>query len=79
MVATVWFSISGPAGLPKDIAEKMNTEINRAIEAPGVQERLTRDGLVADPMTLDAFNKFIVSEMATWKPALAHAGLLGKE
>ena len=79
MVSTTWFSISGPAGLPKDIAEKMNTEINRAIEAPGVQERLTRDGLVADPMTLDAFNKFIVSEMATWKPALEHAGLIGKE
>ena len=25
MVATLWFSISGPADLPKDIAEKINT------------------------------------------------------
>ena len=35
LVATTWFSISGPADLPKDIIEKVNREINRAVQAGG--------------------------------------------
>ena len=46
MVATTWFSISGPANLPKDIAEKVNHEITRAVATPDVQARLQRDGLI---------------------------------
>jgi tripartite-type tricarboxylate transporter receptor subunit TctC len=79
MVATLWFSISGPAGLPKDIVEKVNGEINRAVQTPDAQARLHRDGLIADPMSVEEFNKFIDTEVATWKPALELSGLLGKE
>jgi tripartite-type tricarboxylate transporter receptor subunit TctC len=79
MVATLWFSISGPAGLPKDIVEKVNGEINRAVQTPDAQARLRRDGLIADPMGVEEFNKFIDTEVATWKPALELSGLLGKE
>ena len=78
VVATTWFSISGPAGLPKDITEKVNHEINRAVQTPEVQARLRRDGLIADPMSVEEFNKFIDAEVATWKPALELSGLLGK-
>jgi tripartite-type tricarboxylate transporter receptor subunit TctC len=35
VVATTWFSISGPANLPKDITEKVNREIARAVSNPG--------------------------------------------
>ena len=31
VVATTWFSISGPANLPKDITEKINREIVEAV------------------------------------------------
>lgn len=79
MVATLWFSLSGPAGLPKDIVEKVNHEINRAVRTPEVQARLRRDGLIADPMSVEEFNKFIDAEVATWKPALELSGLLSKQ
>ena len=47
-VTTVWFSISGPAGLPKDITQKMNKDIVAAMQTPEVQARLRqRDGMVA--------------------------------
>ena len=48
VVATTWFSISGPANLPKDITDKMNREIIRAVSKPDVQARLRQDGLIAE-------------------------------
>ena len=62
--------LSGPANLPKDIAEKVNAEINRAVQTPEVQARLRRDGLIADPMSVEEFSKFIDAEIAIWKPML---------
>jgi tripartite-type tricarboxylate transporter receptor subunit TctC len=78
MVALLWFSLSGPAHLPRDITEKVNTEINRAVKLPEVEARLRRDGLIADPMSVEQFNKFIDAEMVIWKPGLERAGLIGK-
>jgi len=78
LVTTLWFSISGPAGLPRNIVEKVNAEINRAVQLPEVEARLRRDGLIADPMSVEEFNKFIDAEYAIWKPGLERAGLIAK-
>jgi tripartite-type tricarboxylate transporter receptor subunit TctC len=78
MVALLWFSLSGPAHLPKDIVEKVNAEINRAVQTPEVAARLQRDGLIADPINVEEFNQFIDAETATWKPVMERAGLIGK-
>src|SRR3954464_1722660 len=40
LVATVWFSISGPKGLPEDIVQRLNAEIRRALETSEVRDRL---------------------------------------
>ena len=78
IVANIWFSISGPAGLPNDIVQKVNREMVRAMAKPEMQQRLRQDGLVADPMTVEQLKAFIQSEQARWKPALERAGLVGK-
>jgi tripartite-type tricarboxylate transporter receptor subunit TctC len=78
MVATLWFAISGPANLPKAITEKVNAEINRGMQLPETQARLRRDGLIADPMSVEQLNKFVDSEVATWKPVMERTGLIGK-
>jgi tripartite-type tricarboxylate transporter receptor subunit TctC len=78
MVALLWFALSGPAHLPKDIVEKVNAEINRAVRSPEVAARLRRDGLIADPMSVEEFNTFIDAEAAIWKPIMERAGLLAK-
>ena len=35
VVATNWFALAGPAGLPADIVRKVNREINVAMAKPG--------------------------------------------
>jgi tripartite-type tricarboxylate transporter receptor subunit TctC len=78
LVSTTWFSLSGPAGLPKDIVDKVNREVVRAMDKPEVQERLRRDGMIALPMSAEEFGRFIDEEAARYKPAIERAGLVGK-
>jgi tripartite-type tricarboxylate transporter receptor subunit TctC len=78
VVATTWFSISGPANLPKDITDKMNREIIRAVSKPEVQARLRQDGLIAETMSADGLKSYILEETARWKPVLDELGLIGK-
>jgi tripartite-type tricarboxylate transporter receptor subunit TctC len=78
VIATTWFSISGPANLPKDVTEKVNREIARAVSNPEAQARLRRDGLIAEIMSVDELSKYIDAETARWRPVLDQLGLIGK-
>jgi tripartite-type tricarboxylate transporter receptor subunit TctC len=78
LVATTWFTISGPAKLPADIVEKMNREIIRAVSKPEVQQRLRHDGLVSETMSVAELKAYIDAETARWKPVLEQVGLIGK-
>ena len=78
LVATTWFTISGPAKLPPDIVAKMNREIVAAVSKPEVQQRLRHDGLIAEAMSVEQFKAYIDAETARWKPVLEQAGLIGK-
>jgi tripartite-type tricarboxylate transporter receptor subunit TctC len=78
VASTVWFSLSGPAGLPDDIVQKVNREIARAMTAPAAQERLRKLGFVAEGMTVDDFNALVARETARWKPVIEKLGLVGK-
>jgi tripartite-type tricarboxylate transporter receptor subunit TctC len=78
LVGTTWFSLSGPAKFPVDIAEKINAEVARIVALPDVQARLRRDGFIAQPMSRADFTKFVGEEAARWKPLVVKAGLAGK-
>ena len=78
LVGTTWFSLSGPAKLPAEITEKLNSEIGRIVALPDVQARFRRDGFIAQPMSPAAFTKYVGDEAARWKPLVEKAGLAGK-
>ena len=73
-----WFSLSGPPGLPAAIAERLNAEVARIVTMPDVAQRLNRDGLIPEPMSMTNFKSFIDSETARWTPVLHQVGLAGK-
>jgi len=78
IVSTVWFSLSGPAGLPDGIVRKVNREIVRAMNKPEAQERLRQGGLIAQPMSVEEFGAYIAGETARWKPVIERIGLVAK-
>ena len=74
MVATTWFSISGPSGLPKEIVERLNREIVKALDAPEVKKRMAQEGMDVVAMDAPAFAKFVEDELARWTPMVKASG-----
>ena len=74
LVATVWFSLSGPANLPADIVERLNAEVNRALELPEVRERLKPEGIVPSRLGAGEFSAFVADELRRWGPVVRASG-----
>ncbi len=75
LVTTNWFALAGPAGLPREIVEKVNREVVKAMARPEVQEHLRRDGLISEPMDARQFDAFVSGEVAKWTPVVKQLGL----
>lgn len=74
--SAIWFSLSAPAGLPKDIADKVNREVAKGMTSAAVNQKMLEQGMITEAMTQDQFKALIDSEHARWKPVLEKAGLI---
>ncbi len=70
LVVTTWYGLSGPAGLPKDIVDKLNREVNKAMELPSVQKQLAQEWVQTKAMTSAEFTQFMTDEVNKWVPAV---------
>jgi tripartite-type tricarboxylate transporter receptor subunit TctC len=68
LFATVWFSLSGPAGLPPPIVSKLNAEVRDILKLPDVRRRLESDGVEPNDLDAAAFTAFVRAEIARWAP-----------
>ncbi len=75
LVATNWFGLAGPAGLPDEIAQKVNRAINAGMATPASQERIRQEGMIAKPMDVAAYQAFVKHEAVRWKPVILKAGI----
>jgi tripartite-type tricarboxylate transporter receptor subunit TctC len=68
LIASAWFALSGPANLPREIVDRVNAEVVKAVHAPELQSRFRKEAI--DTKTLDAegFTAFFKSEAARWAP-----------
>jgi tripartite-type tricarboxylate transporter receptor subunit TctC len=78
LTTTTWFSLSGPANLPRPLAERLNREVIAMQKKPDVAARIARDGMIAEGMSIDAFGQFIADETKRWGPVIEAAGLVQK-
>ena len=63
---TAWFGIVGPAGMPKDVVDKLNAATTQVLKAPDMKERLATIGLTPMPMAPEPFKGFIATEIVKW-------------
>ncbi|WP_426958995.1 Bug family tripartite tricarboxylate transporter substrate binding protein [Muricoccus radiodurans] len=66
LVATNWFGISGPAGLPPEAAQAMNAALVAGINTPAMTERLAELGAPPNRMTSAEYAALIASEVPRW-------------
>jgi len=74
IVATVWFSLSGPAGVPPEIVEKLNAEVRRALELSDVRAKMRHEGIVPNRLDAKEFTAFVTDELRRWGPIVRASG-----
>jgi len=69
-----WFGMFAPAGTPQDIVEKVAAEVRKAMQDPGVLDRVDKIGAFPAASTPAEFRKFIQSELKNYgeQAKLAH-------
>ena len=71
-----WLGLMAPAGTPKPIIARLNTELRAALESPEVKQHLEqRTGSIVDPTTVEEFEVFMRDQSALWKKRISDAGI----
>jgi tripartite-type tricarboxylate transporter receptor subunit TctC len=70
-----WFGIGAPKNTPKEIVDKLNSEINAGLADPKLSARLIDLGGVPMLVTPAEFGKFIADETEKWGKVVKFAGL----
>ncbi len=74
-----WYGLVGPAGIPRDITQKISTEVSRMIATQEVRERLLREGAVPIGSTPEAFSAFLAQDQAKWARVIKAANIKPSE
>jgi tripartite-type tricarboxylate transporter receptor subunit TctC len=69
-----WTAFFAPAGMPQDLVNRLNAEINRALSTPDVQEKLAQLGLEWKANTSGEFAAFLREEVQKWSKAVRDSG-----
>ncbi len=72
--ATAWFGIGMPRGTPRDVIDKMNAEVNRALADPKMRERLAELGGKPIPGTPEDFGRVMQHEIEKWAKVVTASG-----
>jgi tripartite-type tricarboxylate transporter receptor subunit TctC len=72
--ATAWFGIGMPKGTPREVIDKLNAEVNRALADPKMRERLAELGGKPIAGTPEDFGRVIAAETAKWEKVVTASG-----
>ena len=73
--ASSWFGLLAPAGTPKEIVMRLNTEAMKALRIRDVHEMLVRQGMDPAGSTPAEFDAYLRSEIAKWTRVVKEAGI----
>ena len=62
-----YYGILGPKGLPKDVVDKINAGVRKALEDPAVKKRIEDTGSLVIGNTPEQFAEQIKAELAVYK------------
>jgi len=72
--AVIWLGMMAPAGTPEAIVNRLNSEINKIVNAPDVKATWAKQGAVAMSMTAPAFTKYVADDVAKWATIVKVSG-----
>jgi tripartite-type tricarboxylate transporter receptor subunit TctC len=72
--ATTWFAVFAPAGTPRDVVARVNTEMQRVFKLPEVVDKLKTLGLEPWISTPEELASYQASEITKWAKVVKESG-----
>ena len=73
--AGTWAALFGPARLPPEIAQRMNKELNAAMNRPDVREKIAAQGFELSGSTPEELGAYLQDQLQAWGRAFNEAGM----
>ena len=73
--ASLWYGFVGPARMPPEIVQRLNTEIAAILAQPDTREKLASQGVDARSTTPDEFARILTADVARWAKVVQKLGL----
>jgi tripartite-type tricarboxylate transporter receptor subunit TctC len=73
--ATLWLGIMAPTGTPKDVVERLNSEISKTIAKPAIRDAWAKQGAVPMTMTSAQFETYLKGDIEKWAKVIQQAGI----
>ena len=73
--AGLWYGFVGPARMPPEIVQRLNTEIAAILALPDTREKLASQGVDARSTTPEEFARILASDVARWAKVVQKLGL----
>ncbi len=70
-----WYGMVGPAGLPREVLDRINRVAVEAMSDPSIKDKLADQGLTLVPQTPEEFRAFIATDAIRWANVVKKAGL----
>ncbi len=70
LVATTWFGVSGPPGMPPALVEKINAEIRKGLKTEAMQKMMANEGIQSQDWDAATFTLYVRSETDRWVPVV---------
>ena len=75
LVVNTWFGLAVPAGTPRDIAQRLNQELNDLWKVPEVRAKFEELSFAPAIMSLEETQRFVRDEIERWRPVVQASGI----
>jgi tripartite-type tricarboxylate transporter receptor subunit TctC len=73
---TSWVGLVGPAGLPADVVQRLNAQLQRTLAKPEIREKLIALGAEVVPSSAAEMDQFMRQQLQSWSSKIRNAGIL---
>ncbi len=73
--APAWWAVIAPAKTPREIVQRMNAEINKAMQQPDVKAKLVQQGIVVNIGTPEQAQAFVDRQIEIWAKVVKDNGI----
>ncbi len=78
LTGITWFALSGPAGMPPALVEKINAEVRRGMQTAAAKAQMQAESMETLDLDAAAFTRYVQQEIDRWTPAVKSVEKTGK-